>query len=162
MLEQYAQGVLTLDEVLAQLERQVRYILYCSEAAQPFRQAQLLDIVEEAQAQNETHGITGLRCYKQGHFMQFLEEPAGAVITLFDNIRRDARHHRVACLSDGAGPTRWFPNWRMALMQVNSREFYWLTTCIGSRRQFVLPRIPIRDLLILLHAFSQTRGGAGN
>lgn len=165
LLEQYAQGALTLDEVLARLAQQVRHILYCSEAAQPFREAQLLDLLAEAQVHNEAHGITGLLCYSQGHFVQLLEGPAGAVNTLFDNIRRDARHQRVACLRDGAGPTRWFPDWRMALAQVNYREFYWLTTCLESRRSQVgWPRIPIREphLLTLLHAFSQTRRSAGN
>ncbi len=160
LLEQYAQGALTLDEVLTLLAQQVRHILYCSEEAQPFSQGQLAEMLQESEVRNEAHRITGLLCYSQGHFVQLLEGPSEAVTALFTNIRRDTRHHSVECLSDGAGPTRWFPDWRMAFVRPNPVEFYWLTNYLEARRRnLVLPHIPLMDphLLTLLHAFSEAR-----
>lgn len=88
--------------------------------------------------------------------MQLLEGPETAVRALYATIRQDPRHEQVRTLSEGAGPTRWFADWRMALALVSPPEFYWLLTHLEARQQqLVQPQFPISDphLLTLLHAF---------
>lgn len=163
LLKQYAHGVLTLDEVLEQVDSQVGHILYVSTATHPFSDAKLVELLTEMQLPNEQHSITGLLCYSQGHFVQLLEGPPPAINTLFANIQRDTRHHHVVCLRGGAGPTRWFPDWSMALLQPDPVEFYWVTNLLEARRNHLREPLTLLEephliteahLLTLLHAFS--------
>ncbi len=83
LLESYALGELTIEQVLLQLDTRapfttaVQYVLYRSRAAHPLTPAQLTDLLEESRAYNEQHQLTGLLCYSNtGHFVQVLEGPA--------------------------------------------------------------------------------------
>ncbi|RZJ92669.1 MAG: hypothetical protein EOO60_06950 [Hymenobacter sp.] len=159
LLEAYAQGQLTLDQVLAKLESQVHHVLYHSEATQPFTRTQLTELLEQARHWNEEHHVTGLLCYSSsGHFVQLLEGPAATVHRLFAKIQQDPRHHHVVALSDRAGPTRWFTDWRMAFAQVTPPDFYWLVGRLNAQKEYVAEsEIPISHprLLTLLAAFSK-------
>jgi len=158
LLELYARGELTLERVVVLLDEQVHHILYCSEVVQALREDQLTDLLEQSHRYNEQHQITGLLCYSGGHFVQLLEGPKEAVYALYARIRQDTRHRHVVALRDGAGPTRWFADWRMALVEPTPREMYWIITHLQTRQyNLVSPRLPITDprLLTLLGAFSQ-------
>jgi hypothetical protein len=73
LLEQYARGTMSLDQVLESLEEQVQHLLYRSQALQPLTEDQLTDLLEQARTYNEAHSITGLLCYSStGHFVQLL------------------------------------------------------------------------------------------
>jgi hypothetical protein len=90
--------------------------------------------------------------------VQFLEGPEAAVLELYTAIQQDPRHEQVETLSDAAGPTRWFADWRMALVSVPPPEFYWLLSYLEAQRHtLVQPQFPITDphLLTLLQAFSE-------
>jgi hypothetical protein len=41
------------------------------------------------------------------------------VLDLYAAIRRDLRYEQVETLSDAAGPTHWFVDWRMTLVSVS-------------------------------------------
>ncbi|WP_375434362.1 BLUF domain-containing protein [uncultured Hymenobacter sp.] len=157
LLELYAQGEVTLQHVLRQLDTRVHHILYRSQAVALFSEAQLLTLLDESRAWNEVHGITGLLCYSAGHFVQLLEGSASDVLTLYARIRRDPRHRRVVLLSEGAKPTRLFADWRMASVLAEPLEFYWVTSQLEVEPHLDLPYIPITEphLLTLLQAFSK-------
>ena len=158
LLERYARGELTLNQVLEQLDTRVQHVLYRSQAVSPFSADQLADLLEESRAWNEVHAITGLLCYGQGEFIQLIEGEAQHVHRLYARIQRDPRHEHVTLLSDAAGPLRLFPDWRMAFAPVASPEFYWLLSHLeGRQHRLLVPRIPITEphLLTLLHAFQQ-------
>ena len=103
LLERFARGELTIDQVLLALDTQVQHVLYRSRAVQPFSLTQLAELLEESRAYNEAHDITGLLCYCEGHFVQLLEGPPAEVQRLYANIRRDPRHQQVLTLHDAAG-----------------------------------------------------------
>ncbi|AMJ66057.1 BLUF domain-containing protein [Hymenobacter sp. PAMC 26628] len=157
LLERYARGELTLNQVLAHLDVRVHHVLYRSRAVHPFSEAQLLDLLEQSRAYNEQHDLTGLLCYsRDGHFVQVLEGEAAAVHAVFARIQRDGRHQQVKVLSDAAGPARMFGDWRMAFARVEAAEFHWLIGYLEAhRRHLVLPQVPINDphLGTLLAAF---------
>lgn len=159
LLEQYAQGMLTLTQVLYQLDHRVHHLLYRSQAVRLLDAADLTTLVEQSQAWNDSHGVTGLLCYSSsGHFVQVLEGDAAQVHAVFANIQQDKRHHHVQVLSDCATATRWFADWRMAFVAAEPHDFYWLLGYLEAKgHNLVRPQIPITSplLVTLLQAFSQ-------
>ncbi|HEX8426817.1 BLUF domain-containing protein [Hymenobacter sp.] len=158
LLEQYAQGQLTLAAVLARLDQRVQHVLYRSQAVAPFSDQQLAELVEQSKAWNEAHDITGLLCYSAGHFVQLLEGPSQPVLALYDRIRQDQRHHQVTLLSEATQFMRLFTDWRLALVEAEPLEFHWLTSQLDARFSHASPAyvsITEPHLLTLLHAFSK-------
>jgi hypothetical protein len=159
LLEAYAQGQLTLAQVLANLEGQVHHVLYHSQATEAFTRAQLTELLEQARYENGEYNVTGLLCYSSsGHFVQLLEGPVAIVRSLFAKIQQDPRHHNVVALSNRAGPVRHFTDWRMAFVQITPPDFYWLISQLEAQEQsLVQPQVPITHprLLTLLAAFSK-------
>jgi len=151
LLESYAQGKLTLDQVLEKLDNRVQHVLYKSQATTLLTPSQLTDLLQESRAWNEQHHITGLLCYcTSGHFVQVLEGSAQDVHALFARIQRDPRHQQVIALSDRSTDTRWFPDWQMAFSELASSDFFWLISYLEAHgHNLVTPQIPIRDKLLL-------------
>jgi hypothetical protein len=157
LLNRFAQGEITLDDIPPLFAARVHHILYRSRATHPFTQEQLTDLVTHARAYNTYSDITGLLCYCDGTFVQLLEGPEASVLELYAAICQDPRHEQIETLSDTAGPTRWFADWRMALTTPPPTAFYWLLSYLEARgHSLVLPQVPISDpyLLTLLQAFS--------
>jgi hypothetical protein len=150
LLEQYAQGRLTLDQVIEMLDKRVQHILYRSRATQPLTATHLNDLLEESRLHNAQHQITGLLCYcTSGYFVQVIEGTAQHIHTLYSRIQCDPRHQEVVLLSNGATDTRWFPDWAMAYAEADSLDFFWLISYLEARsHNLVLPQIPIQDELL--------------
>lgn len=149
-------GEITLEVVLQQLDTRVQHLLYRSHAVQPFSPGQLQALLTQSRTYNETHGITGLLCYHDSHFVQLLEGEAEQVHRLYAAIQQDARHEQVTTLRDGAGPLRFFPDWCMAYVAVEASKFEWVLSCVGGNSYPAkAPPMPVQDphLLTLLAAF---------
>ena len=160
LLERYALGELDLEQVLQQLDTRVQHVLYRSQAVHPFGEQELTALLEESRAWNQVHGITGLLCYNEGHFVQLIEGAPEQVYQLYARIQRDPRHRQVTTLSDAAEAQRFFADWQMAFVNAENHDFYWLLTYLEAREQrLVLPHTPITEphLLTLLTAFQHVR-----
>ncbi|UOG74564.1 BLUF domain-containing protein [Hymenobacter tibetensis] len=158
LLERFAQGEIALDDIPSLFAARVHHILYRSRATHPFTQEQLTDLVAHSRPYNTYSDITGLLCYCDGTFVQLLEGPEASVLELYAAICQDPRHEQIETLSDAAGSTRWFADWRMALTTPPPTTFYWLISHLEAREQaLVQPQFPITDphLLTLLQAFSR-------
>lgn len=158
LLECYAQGVLSLDQVLLKLDSRVQHILYRSQAVRPLTEGQRTDLLEESRAWNEQHHITGLLCYSHsGHFVQIIEGATQDVHALFTKIRQDKRHQNISLLSDRASETRWFAGWEMAYAEADPQDFFWLLGYLEAHNHNLLKRqMPITEplLLMLLNKFA--------
>jgi len=153
LLERYAVGELSLEEVLVRLQTPLHQVLYRSQALQPLDEAQLQDLLEQSRPSNYAQGITGLLCHSQGHFLQLLEGPPEAVHTLYTKIRADRRHHQIVTLRDRPTPQRGFAEWRMAFVPVDAPAFYWLGSALAARStRLSPPPVVERHLHTLLHA----------
>jgi hypothetical protein len=159
LLEQYAQGELSLQKVLHQLDNRIQHLLYRSKARHPLSPAALAQLVEQSQRWNTEHHLTGLLCYSSdGYFVQVLEGSTQAVHTLYARIQQDTRHTQVITLSDKASGSRWFPDWTMALVETEPQDFFWLIGYLEAKSSnLVKPQVPITDphLVDLLHHFSK-------
>ncbi len=89
-------------------------ITYVSSAVQQFRDATLLDLVEQCQGNNTRLGVTGVLVYSDGNFMQVIEGPDLVTHALYYRIRRDDRHRDVTTVHMQALEGREFQGWSMA------------------------------------------------
>ncbi|MGI4832992.1 MAG: BLUF domain-containing protein [Janthinobacterium lividum] len=160
LLNDYAQGLLSLEQVLTKLDNRTQHILYRSQARHLFNASQLAELQLQSQTWNKAHQVTGLLCYTdEGHFVQFIEGSINEVRGLYARIQQDPRHHHVTLLSDKTNSTRGFADWQMALINVSTNEFYWLLNALEAKdHQANSSQVPVSDplLLTLLEQFSQT------
>ncbi|MGJ7486866.1 BLUF domain-containing protein [Variovorax sp. LT2P21] len=76
-------------------------------------------ILEWSRRVNPDLGVTGVLCYLDGVYMQYLEGEESAVDALFKRIQTDERHQGVTPLERRAIAKRAFPEWSMALLDWN-------------------------------------------
>jgi len=88
-------------------------IVYCSQARQPFNTEQLEQLLTVARVSNANQGITGMLLYRNGRFIQALEGLEPAVMSTFDRILHDTRHHNISLLHQQDVDKRLFAEWSM-------------------------------------------------
>jgi hypothetical protein len=71
------------------------------------------EILGVSQRNNSARDITGCLLAWNGWFMQALEGAGGAVLTTYDAIERDDRHHQLKLVCFEPVPQRIFPQWSM-------------------------------------------------
>jgi hypothetical protein len=152
LLARYQAGDLSIDEVLAQLERSTYHVLYRSRATRALPRTELQALLEQARTYNAQQQLTGLLLYSEGRFVQLLEGEEMVVRELYARIQADPRHTQVVTVSEGPGPQRWFADWHMAFGYVDAPEMHHVLDAVESQTP---PLLLIEDphLQTLLHAF---------
>ena len=97
-------------------------LVYISSAVQLFSKADLLELLARSRQNNEAAGLTGMLLYKEGSFMQVLEGEERAVLATHARIERDRRHRGLITLLKEPIAGRRFPEWSMALRELDSDE----------------------------------------
>jgi hypothetical protein len=88
--------------------------VYCSRAADSVDDAEVNRIVELAQRDNLTCGITGVLVFGSGVFFQWIEGPAAEVRKLMASLHGDPRHYDIVSLDQSEEKReRLYPNWQM-------------------------------------------------
>lgn len=95
-------------------------LLYASRALETIDEALLRSILQDSEARNREHGITGVLCsYPDGGvFLQALEGARSEVNTLYNNIVRDGRHRDITLLHYAEIEERRFAGWRMGTVDL--------------------------------------------
>ncbi len=98
------------------------HLIYTSQAAQAFSDADLKKLLLRARSNNEKLNITGMLIYHDRTFMQALEGDELSVRDVFKRIKKDARHTGVAVLRDQSsfGERRIFGDWSMGFANASS------------------------------------------
>jgi hypothetical protein len=154
LLDRYEQGELTIDQVLKALDTATYQVLYRSRATSLPTEADLQHLLDHARAHNAQADITGLLLYSDGRYVQLLEGPEDEVRAVYVRILRDSRHTQVVTVSEGLGPARRFPDWRMALGNVAQPVVARLLGAVLAEEPF--HGVQIDDLL--LHQFLDAFG----
>jgi len=97
-------------------------LVYVSAVDPTVTRFDLRRILDQSRSFNGDNSITGLLLYRTTTFLQFLEGPEEVIASLFARIEVDDRHEDVTVVRRGAQPRRQFPNWSMALGDVNPRS----------------------------------------
>jgi hypothetical protein len=90
-------------------------LAYLSSAAAPLDGAAIDQILAASRRNNVAAEVTGMLCYYDGSFLQFLEGEAEDVDAIFAGISSDARHKDVLTLYRRSSGERLFADWSMAL-----------------------------------------------
>ena len=97
------------------------HIVYVSTATREFSALDADDVLAEARAFNEAHGVTGLLVHVPGSFLQVLEGEQADIEAAFARAAASSRHTDV--LRTPATPVlrRVFPQWLMGLEHAPSQ-----------------------------------------
>ena len=100
--------------------RSLFQLIYESEKTAPMSKEDTRELLRKARSKNEDLGITGLLLYAQDRFLQVLEGPEVAVLSLYATIRDDPRHTHVETLHATPVTRRTFPDWKMGLEDLSA------------------------------------------
>ena len=104
----------------------LNYIVYYSFSQSEISGSELEGILRKARKWNEAHEITGLLIYrfnkvfKRGNFLQIIEGPKKSILSAWERISNDPRHHTITVLEDGQFQDRNFSAWSMGLKNLNT------------------------------------------
>lgn len=119
-------------------------IIWISEAAKDYTNAELLALLAHSRANNVAQGVTGLLLYHQGSFMQFMEGETEVVNAIYEKrILKSKRHQHVTLLLQRDIPERNFANWSMGFMTADSH----LANTVPGFRDFIRTRSSFLDLI---------------
>ena len=76
----------------------------------------LHDIATVSAKQNDKNNLTGVLCYGNGWFFQYLEGSKQTLQQLKENLVRDGRHYNIKFLDFSRLAQRRFTSWRMQLL----------------------------------------------
>jgi hypothetical protein len=88
-------------------------LMYVSTASWTLGESELTAILDISRANNRERSITGLLLHLDHGFLQILEGPEDAVLELFGDIERDARHLGIRVLIQQHISERLFGDWSM-------------------------------------------------
>ncbi len=97
-------------------------VFYVSVAVGPQTGTVTASILQQSQAYNSQHGITGVLCQGQGIYLQALEGEKGEVNRLYARIAADKRHTRVELVHCESISKRRFENWSMAHVHLSDLD----------------------------------------
>ncbi len=79
----------------------------------PFEKSELLELEQQAQLKNDKLGITGMLCYVQSQFLQYLEGSPESVDYLMESISIDERHTIIKRIEMSGLGSRLFEDWSL-------------------------------------------------
>lgn len=94
-------------------------LLYVSTASWPMNDGDLNAILDISRINNRRLGVTGLLLHIDSGFLQVLEGPKDAVMTIFSKVQRDTRHIGVRVLVQQEVGERLFGDWSMGFDRLN-------------------------------------------
>lgn len=97
-------------------------LTYISDIPPTLSPADIVQIHQQAEINNQRLALTGLLLHTKRHFMQLLEGPAAVVHARYEIIAADPRHQHVRVISERPIPSRQFPNWHMGLKRLLDQD----------------------------------------
>lgn len=97
-------------------------LMYISRAVDPFSSDQLQALQQQSMIDNQRINVTGLLCYFQAQFIQYLEGSRQDVKDLMSKIANDPRHEVVKIIDLPTGDLRYFADWNMRYFSPNDIE----------------------------------------
>ncbi|HVT88123.1 MAG TPA: BLUF domain-containing protein [Tepidisphaeraceae bacterium] len=95
-------------------------LIYVSRRNKAVTIDEIHSIVEASKTNNALRNITGMLLCHGYNLMQILEGELSQIVPLFEKIRQDRRHSEVRCLLCKNINKRMFPEWGMALANLDS------------------------------------------
>jgi len=97
-------------------------IIYRSHLSDDVPVKSLEDLAVKANKNNEMYEVTGILLFNGTHFFQVLEGPEKDVLSIYEGICQDPRHHNLVELLRDYAPARRFGNAGMELFDLREHE----------------------------------------
>ncbi|WP_083898976.1 BLUF domain-containing protein [Robiginitomaculum antarcticum] len=94
----------------------MHHIVYASSSYKILPTEELNGILEIARRANSANKITGMLLYKDGNFLHVLEGEKSIILSCYNQIFDDPRHHGIITLLNEPITTRSFQDWSMAFI----------------------------------------------
>ncbi|GAB4522683.1 MAG: hypothetical protein OHK0046_35590 [Anaerolineae bacterium] len=98
-------------------------LIYGSSASTMMSDEELLDILQTSRRNNARLGVTGMLLYKDGNFLQVLEGEEDVVMSLYEKIAQDPRHHQVLTILKRPVEKREFAEWEMGFYNISKADY---------------------------------------
>ena len=138
----------------------LRCIGYVSSADKSITSQDITDILDVSVKNNDTFDITGILCYHDGNFLQFIEGESDNVHNLIEKIKEDKRNSGMIVVHDELIAGRMFPDWRMALRRLSDIPKALRGNCRDIMRlsleQFEASPDHADEIHALIHAFKES------
>lgn len=133
--------------------RTLHRLIYCSRqrVAPSDLEHEVGEIIRASIRNNRTVNVTGLLLVHQGYFVQALEGPAEAVMSIYRRIVEDRRHEASKVLTAGPASAREFADWNMCARGMSPADDVILQT-LAQREAFAPENFSGRSTLRLLKA----------
>jgi len=95
-------------------------LVYVSQETRPFSENDLIELLKTSRRNNQRIDVTGILLYQNGRFVQVLEGPKDAVLSIFETIKADERHTNVHVAIEQSVDAREFGQWEMGFARVNN------------------------------------------
>lgn len=98
------------------------YTIYTSTPRMEMDSATLESITDTANKNNKRDGITGMLLGIEGKYLQYLEGDEEKVVSLFERIKSDGRHHQINQWVKGYIEKPIFGEWSMGSWMLHNEE----------------------------------------
>ncbi len=134
------------------------HLIYASKETTHFTEDMIVDLLEQARANNSELNVSGMLVYSEGSFFQVLEGEEAVVNALFEKIEQDERHTGTVKIICEAIAERGFSDWTMGYVASSSAEL----SKVAGMNDFFTGRACLADLdegraKLLLNSFAEGR-----
>lgn len=98
----------------------IMQLIYMSTPSESMSEENLVSVVRRAQQYNIEHEISGFLISDNKNVVQLLEGSKKEVMSLFDKIKKDSRHHNIKVQYQKPSDSRAMPFFGMGLCFINS------------------------------------------
>jgi hypothetical protein len=132
------------------------HLVYVSTRKRNCTDEEIEKILAACRTNNGPLDITGVLLYSDTRFIQYVEGKSTALTSLYDKIKKDARHEKVVMISYNPITERIFPSWQMGSLKMTSDDISFITD-ITSQDKDVFQKIitgkeadgaKVRELLV--------------
>jgi hypothetical protein len=132
------------------------HLVYVSTRKRNCTDEEIEKILAACRTNNGPLDITGVLLYSETRFIQYVEGKSTALTSLYDKIKKDARHEKVVMISYNPITERIFPSWQMGSLKMTSDDISFITD-ITSQDKDVFQKIitgkeadgaKVRELLV--------------
>ncbi|MFD1001036.1 BLUF domain-containing protein [Ohtaekwangia kribbensis] len=132
------------------------HLVYVSTRKRNCTDEEIEKILAACRTNNGPLDITGVLLYSDTRFIQYVEGKSTALTSLYDKIKKDARHEKVVMISYNPITDRIFPSWQMGSLKMTSDDISFITD-ITSQDKDVFQKIitgkeadgaKVRELLV--------------
>ena len=104
------------------MEDDLLQMVYVSLSPHNLTEDDLAELLIEIRDKNKRQNVTGLLMYHDGAFIQVIEGQKEVIDELYEQLKKDERHHTLLVLLEEYVDHRSFPDWSMGYERIEKEQ----------------------------------------